>query len=529
MNWILYVLVLIIGTAYFVNRLIYHIHMYQLNSYRLERYARFIKNNANKIFSVAFIIFAIILLLSSALYTLIIDFQHVLLLILWLLVALLKVMNLYRKKEKTKKPLVYTMRVKRILGLTAGLYILFVLVLIRSPLFIFGITIVMLLAPIVMILSNLLLKPFELYLKRYYYDDAKKILRDHKDLIKIGITGSYGKTSSKFILETILSQDFTTLVTPHSYNTTLGVVITVRKSLNRSTEVFVAEMGAKQKGDIKEICDLVEPDYGMVTAVGPQHLETFGSLNNVINTKFEMMEAVKGKDKKGFVNGDSHNVREGMNRFQGVNYIAYGQGKDNQVRIEDVSTSVRGSSFTIASTYGRHSFETKLLGMHNILNIAGAIGIAYELGMTYEKIAIGVKEIKAIPHRLELKSQGDYMILDDAFNSNPTGAKFALDVLSQFDTGQKIIMTPGMIELGNMDKEIHQEFGKQISQVCDEVLLIGENKTIDIKKGLQDSGFDMSKVYVFRSVYEGFAHIHKSIRKGDILLIENDLPDNFNE
>ncbi len=326
-----------------------------------------------------------------------------------------------------------------------------------------------------------------------------------------------------------MSQKYTTLVTPHSYNTTLGVVITVRKSLNRSIEVFVAEMGAKQNGDVKEICDLVVPDYGMVTAVGPQHLETFGSLSNVIDTKFEMIQAVRGNGKKGFVNGDSSNVREGMKRYPDVDYVTYGSREDNKVRIENVKSSVHGSVFDIIIDHKRYTYESKLLGMHNILNIAGAIAIAMELKMTPEQIATGVKEIKPIPHRLELKHQGDYYILDDAFNSNPTGARFALDVLNQFDSGKKIIMTPGMIELGDMDMEVHFEFGRQIAKACDFVLLIGEKKTKDIYLGLKDAGYPMDQVVVLKSVYEGFAYLSKIVTKGDVVLIENDLPDNFNE
>jgi UDP-N-acetylmuramoyl-tripeptide--D-alanyl-D-alanine ligase len=352
------------------------------------------------------------------------------------------------------------------------------------------------------------------------------MLKSHKDLIVIGITGSYGKTSTKFILETILSQEFTTLVTPNSYNTTLGVVITIRNKLNRSHEVFVAEMGAKQKGDIKEICDLVEPDYGIITAVGPQHLETFGNLNNIIQTKFELAQAAK---LKAIVNGDSNNVKKGKILFADPTYISYGTDDNNEVRIDEVKQTIHGSTFTLSSQYGKQIYQTRLLGMHNILNIAAAISMALELGMTYEKIARGVKEIKAIEHRLELKKQNDYYILDDAFNSNPSGAKFALDVLAQFESGKKIIMTPGMIELGDMDEEVHIEFGKQIANVCDIVILIGENKTRHIVKGLKQSGYDMDKVQIKRTVYDGFAYIRSVISKGDVVLIENDLPDNFNE
>lgn len=528
MELYIFISLLVVASFYIFKRTTYHLHMFQLNSYRLERYMRFIKSNRNKIWSPLNMVFIILIVLISAAYTIIKDFQTPILLVFWGGLIALRVYPLYFTKVKTKKPLVYTVRVKRIVGVVIALNIVAIVCMSFNSTSVLWITLLMLSTPVVILTANLILKPFESYLKKYYYNDAKRLLEEHKELKVIGVTGSYGKTSTKFILETILSQQFTTLVTPHSYNTTLGVILTVRNHLNRSTEVFVAEMGAKQKNDIKEICDLVNPDYGVVTAVGPQHLETFGSLSNIIDTKFELMQAVE-KSGKGFVNGDSLNVREGMKRFDKVNYISYGANDDNKVRIQDVKQSIHGSEFSIVSDKGKHTYQTKLLGMHNILNIAGAVGVAMELGMSHDKIAIGVKELKAVEHRLELKRQGDYYILDDAFNSNPTGARFALDVLNQFDSGKKIIMTPGMIELGDMDAEVHFEFGKQIAKVCDQVILIGENKTRHIVKGLKEADYNMENVAILKTVYDGFAHIRNIIGKGDVVLIENDLPDNFNE
>jgi len=528
MDIYIYIALIVVALLYIFKRTIYHLHMYQLNSYRIERYWKFLRSNRKKIFSKTNIIFVISVVLTAAAYTIVKEFQFAILLIIWGVVTLLRVYPLYFTKEKTKKPLVYTVRVKRMVGIIIFINVLVTVLIPFKVTSILWITILMLATPVVMLLANLVLKPFESYLKNYYYRDAKRLLDEHKELKVIGVTGSYGKTSTKFILETILSQQFITFVTPHSYNTTLGVILTVRNHLNRSTEVFVVEMGAKQKNDIKEICDLVNPDIGVITAVGPQHLESFGSLSNIIDTKFELMEAIE-KSGKGFVNGDSNNVRDGMKRFDKVNYVSYGSKDDNKVRIKDVKQSIQGSEFTIVSNKGKQSYQTKLLGMHNILNIAGAVSVAMELGMTYEKIRVGVKELKAVEHRLELKRQGDYYILDDAFNSNPTGARFALDVLNQFESGKKIIMTPGMIELGDMDAEVHLEFGKQIAKVCDKVILIGENKTRHIVKGLEDSNYNMDNVEVLKTVYDGFAFVRKIISKGDVFLIENDLPDNFNE
>ncbi|MBN2221717.1 MAG: UDP-N-acetylmuramoyl-tripeptide--D-alanyl-D-alanine ligase [Vallitaleaceae bacterium] len=524
---VLYVAVLT-GLLYAGIRTLYHLHMFQLNSYRIERYGQFIKSNLHRLFSLGSVFFGVIVVVIGFMYSHTIVFHENYVLLFYTVIFLIRLRPLLFHKERVKKPLAYTMRVKRILATIALLYLCAVLIFVFWIESLMLMTMMFLITPVVLLLANTILIPFEKYLRYYYYNDAKKILNAHKDLKIIGITGSYGKTSTKFFLEKILSQQFNTLMTPHSYNTTLGVVRTVRESLNRSHEVFIAEMGAKQKGDIKEICDLVQPQIGMVTAVGPQHLETFGSLSNVIDTKFELIQAIRNRG-KGFVNGDSCNVEEGMKRNPSVTYITYGTKEQNIVRIKSMVQTPQGTDFIVETPAGEQAYHTRLLGAHNILNIAGAIAIAMELGMSYEKISTGVKEIRPVEHRLELKKQGDYFILDDAFNANPTGAKSALDVLAQFTSGQKIIMTPGMIELGNLDHEMHYEFGKQIAQVCDRVVLIGKLKTKSIYLGLEESGYDLSKVSICNNVYEGFAKIREIVTKGDIVLIENDLPDNFNE
>lgn len=525
MSEILICVMMVASLIYVTKRGIYHLHMFQLNSYRYKRYLRFIKANIHRIIPLSGGIFMGLVLIISALIPR--SDKHEIILSLLIGLYLMRSYPLYFSKEKTKKPLVYTTRVKRILlvmsivyiGATAGLYL---------TIGVIGIVITSLISPIIMVVSNSLLWPYEKYLKVYYYNDAKSILRHDKDLIRIGITGSYGKTSTKFMIEKILGQQFTTLVTPHSYNTTLGVVLTVRKWLNRSHEVFVAEMGAKQKGDIKEICDLVKPKFGMITAVGPQHLETFGSVSNIIDTKFEMAVAVQDNGKC-FVNGDVENIKEGMKRYNQVEYVTYGIGNENDFVITNIEQSPSGSAFDVTYKDSIERYHTRLFGQHNILNITGAIALGKELGMSYERISTGVKELKPVPHRLELKAQGGYYILDDAFNSNPVGAKYALDVLASFKTGQKIIMTPGMIELGELDHKLHKTFGLQIANVCDHVVLIGEKKTKSIVEGLIEAGYDHKKIKVCNNVYEGFSYVATITQKGDVVLIENDLPDNFNE
>lgn len=518
----------LITVVYAVKRSLYHMHMFQLNSYRYKRYGRFLKTNWDRVIPFGGLMFLILIAVLSLLS--IMSEEPNLLIVILGVVYVLRMLPLFLSREKVKKPLVYTTRVKRILTVMAVIYglLLFGCYHISGSYNVMCVVLFSISSPIIMSVANGLLKPYEHLLNKYYYQDAYNILRQDSKLQKIGITGSYGKTSTKFMIDKILSQQLNTLVTPHSYNTPLGVIITVRRWLNRSHEVFVAEMGAKQKGDIEEICQLVNPNIGIITAVGPQHLETFGSLSNVIDTKFEMAVNVQ-KGGVCFVNGDSETIQEGMSRYPNVDYITYGVKETNDLVVSQINQSPAGSGFTIDFMGKSHRYHTKLFGQHNILNIAVAIGVGMTLGITYERIYTGVKELRPVPNRLEFKKQGDYYILDDAFNSNPTGAKYALDVLDSFEKGHKIIMTPGMIELGEMDHELHVTFGEQIAEVCDYAVLVGKKKTKSIVEGLMNKGFNEEHIYVVGSVYEGFATLSAIAEKGDIVLIENDLPDNYNE
>ena len=294
----------------------------------------------------------------------------------------------------------------------------------------------------VVILINSINKPIEDSINKGFYNAAKKKLEEMPNMKVIGITGSYGKTSTKYILSTILEQKYNVLMTPESFNTTLGVVRTINENLNSMHQIFVCEMGAKNIGDIKEICDLVHPEYGILTAIGPQHLETFKSLENVRKTKMELVEAVTNK---AFVNYEDENIIE--TKIEKDN-IKYGISQNCDTYAYDIKITEEGSIFNVHTKDGEiTNIKTKLLGEHNIQNILGCIAIAVHLGLTNEQIANGIAKIKPIEHRLQiLPNKNGITVIDDAFNSNPVGSKMALDVLKSFE-GRKIIITPGMVEL----------------------------------------------------------------------------------
>ena len=366
--------------------------------------------------------------------------------------------------------------------------------------------------------------PVDKAVTRWYINDAKRILKEHKDLTVIGITGSYGKTSTKFILNRILSEKYNVVATPHSFNTPMGVVRTVREYLKPQTQIFICEMGAKNIGDIKEICDIVHPKYGIITSVGEQHLDTFKTVDNVFKTKFELATEVLNNGGEMFVNGDS---KELISRIDKTLYSVYGTDSFD-FRATDICYGKNGSDFTLNLGDSEVRLSTRLLGLHNILNIAGAAALSYKLGVTPENIRFAVSSLKPTEHRLEIKqSVAGSTLIDDAYNANPEGSIEALHVLSRFDNMKKVVITPGLIELGAREHDCNFALGLEAAKICDIIIFVGINRSAPLKEGAVSQHFPEDKLFVAASfkeameIYSGFAD------KNTVVLLENDLPDNY--
>jgi UDP-N-acetylmuramoyl-tripeptide--D-alanyl-D-alanine ligase len=436
------------------------------------------------------------------------------------------------RPRRAKKPLVYTNRVKRMLATYAVFLaaLLFLFFHAESPKAqVAYLASAHLLAPGFIFLVNGVNRPLEKFINRRYVQDAKRRLRQHPGLIVVGVTGSYGKTSTKFFLHKLLSVKYDVLMTPESFNTTLGVVRTLREELKPFHEVFVCEMGARNVGDIAEICDIVKPRYGVLTSIGPQHIESFKSLENVVKAKFELPDALPG-DGTAFLNfGNSHIRAEVVRRGQNGRTVTYGFSQDCDYCARNVATSGVGSSFFVRMPdFTEMSFETQLIGTHNVENILAAIAVADFLGVERHRIAAGVRRLESVPHRLQLIRHGKDLIIDDAYNSNAAGAKAALDVLAMFD-GCKILVTPGMIELGTQERELNKTFGAQASEVCDFVVLVGKRQTESIQKGLRNAGYPAEKIFIADDLFQGLAQTGELDAGGKqkVVLLENDLPDNY--
>ena len=512
-NCILLNTFIIISYIYLLYKSKHAYHMLQLESYKNKRYVKWIKNNKTiKIKELILIIPSIIIFFNFKL-GLIIN-------IIWV-----SILILFKNKYTEKKPLVVTARIKRmyitelliliLLGVLANLYNNSVILL----------NILIIFSYIFILLINIINSPIEKSIQLKYYKKAKRKLESNRNLKVIGITGSYGKTSTKSIIGTILSQKYNTLITPESYNTTMGVVRTINEKLDNIHQVFVCEMGAKNIGDIKEICDLVNPEYGVLTAIGPQHLETFKTLENVKNTKMELVNSLP-ENGKSFVNFEDENIKE--IKFNSNN-ITFGLNEKCDYYATDIEINEFGSNFNINMKDKRIiNVKTKLLGVHNIVNIIGAVAICDELGLSKEEIIAGIRFLKPVIHRLELKrNPNGSIIIDDAYNSNVKGAKMALDVLGNFKNKKRVLITPGIVDLGDKIEEYNKNLGKQAAGRCDYIILVGEKQAKPILEGILEEGYNKEKVYIAKDITEAINRMNEIMDSNTVVLFENDLPDNY--
>lgn len=525
----------------------YLIHMMQLEGYRNNNFRKWLidfnhkayigKLKLGTIASIIAIVVMVVGILTEA-------FSETIYFISILAWCAFTVYGMMVKREKAKKDLVYTARVKRLFAIHMAINVVsigIVIALLRivakgNPMdvpFAFLIATVMVYFQTqVLMLSNTLAKPVEESINKKFFVAAQKKIRSMDNLKVVGITGSYGKTSTKFLMATILEEKFKTLKTPESYNTPMGVSKVINETLDPSYEAFVAEMGARNIGDIKEMSELVGHKIGILTSVGPAHLETFKSIENIMNTKYEIIEALP-EDGIAIFNYDNEYVRQLADRTTKLKKLVYGIEDIDRVDVyaKDIKVMETGSEFTLGVKGGEElSCRTSLLGAHNILNLLAGASAGIALGMTLEEIARGMAKVEPVPHRLQLINPGTgVIIIDDAFNSNPDGAKAALDVLSKFESGRKIIITPGMIELGDKEYEANKEFGKNIAKVCDFAILVGENRTKPIREGIEEQGFDSNSLFVVSKLDYATQVLQKIVRPKDVVLFENDLPDNYNE
>ena len=509
----------VLVTFYVCTVLKYELQMLQQNSYRIERYLRWLKSDLGAVRRWTDLLLLGVLMIFGAKAW-----------IAGLVGVVMAARGVRLLRKRYKKPLVFTARARR-LYVTAILLTLGVTVWVALTSAIDSAVVAAAACGFfsfaVMVVSTVINWPVDRAINRWFYNDARRILAGMPNLIVIGITGSYGKTSTKHYLYRILSEKYNVLMTPGSFNTTLGVVRTIREQLKSYHEIFIVEMGAKQPGDIREICNLVHPRIGIITAVGEQHLESFKTIENVQRTKFELVDALPS-DGVAILNNDFEYIaNRPVSNVRRV--IRYGMECDGvDYKIEKVRYGAQETTFEVVDRDNRMALATRLVGSCNLSNLLACCIAARELGMSDTQIALGVAQIEQVEHRLNVKhTSGGVTIIDDAFNSNPQGAKMALEVLKGFGPGKRILVTPGLIELGTKQYEYNHRFGVQAATSCDYAIVVGRYNAEAIETGLKEGGLADDRIFRAQNFAEATRQLQQVVAKGDVVLYENDLPDTF--
>jgi UDP-N-acetylmuramoyl-tripeptide--D-alanyl-D-alanine ligase len=434
-------------------------------------------------------------------------------------------------RSPVKKALVMTPRARRLLGCAAILSVGTCLVLLagweRLGL---GIAwLLPMLAPAVLVVSRTIMEPIEASIRDWYIRDARRTLAGYAPIV-VGITGSYGKTSTKFFTAHLLESRYRVLMTPESYNTAMGICRVIRGQLGPEHEVLVVELAENEKGGFEHLLCLVPCSISIVTSVGLQHLEEFGS------------KAAIGRVMKGFVsmpesgstvvlNADDPVLAE-IGSVQGKRILraSAGGSLSSDLYAENIVMSADGLSFDIVMSQDeRFACCTKLLGWHNVENILLAVAVARELGVSWNAIQDSVSTLQAPPHRLQVMAgAGGVRIIDDAFNSNPAGFAMAMEVLAAFPS-RRVLVTPGLVSLGKVEDAANIEAGRRAAGAADTVILVGPKKTRLVREGLLSAGFPETNILTACSLEEVTGLMRSLLKPGDTVMFENDLPDTYNE
>lgn len=359
---------------------------------------------------------------------------------------------------------------------------------------------------------------------RYMRHTHNKLTSDER-LLRIGITGSYGKTSVKNFLYTMLAEKYNVLATPASYNTPMGISKAIG-DLDNTYDVFIAEMGARRAGDIRTLMKMVEPQCTILTGVNSQHLESFGSQENILREKLRALELDEGG-----IAVVNYALKDEVEKFferrrrPRIVYAGLDEGAD--IWADEISVSDEGSVFFLNIDGDRYELHTRLLGRHNVENILLAAAMAYAIGVEVPFILHAIEQLEPIPHRLQLIEGNGLRIIDDSFNSNPDGAAMALDTLSLFEH-RRVVITPGLVELGSRESEENYKLGIKLSETADLVMLVGAKRTDPIRRGLIDGGFG-GEIHIYDSLKDAEDDFKNRLRLNDVLLILNDLPDIYDE
>lgn len=335
--------------------------------------------------------------------------------------------------------------------------------------------------PVTALMVVLLSAPTKIY-HQNQIAKAKEILQNHKPMLVIGITGSYGKTSTKEYLYEILSTKYKVLKTRDSKNSPIGIAEVIISDLKPEHEIFIVEMGAYKQGEIKGMCEIVKPSVGIVTAINAQHQDLFGSIENTVKAKFELIEGLSGK-KIAILNSDNEYTRQMMEkaRESGKNLWVFGKEKNSDLMAqnyfysEKIEVTDHNISFVISNKTQKEKVQANILGEHQVINILAAIAGAVASGMTLKDAAKATTLIKPIAKTIQpVTGINGSLFINDTFNNNPDAAIAALKFLER-SKGKKILVFQPMIELGAYADSSHERVGEIAGNICDSIILTNNN------------------------------------------------------
>ena len=445
----------------------------------------------------------------------------------------------YKPAVPIKKPFVYTPRVFRlfaVLVIVEAAILVFTGSLFGYRGFVTALVALGYLQMYMVAIANGVARPLESVLQEGFKKKAREKLAGKKI---IGITGSYGKSGTKEAIAHLLETKFPLFKTPRSYNTPLGLCKAVNEKIEPSHELFVTEMGATRRGDIKELCEICPPDIAIITSTGEAHLESFGTPEEVALTKFEIADAL-GKNGVLFINNDYERSRRLAAKFisqkrfrstQRPRLITYGLETESDYMPFNLKCGREGSVFDLKTPDSvLEKMTIKLLGKLNGINVTAAFAVGRHLGLNSDSLKAAAATLPQMEHRLQVRENpGSYLVIDDGFNANPIGAAVAVETLGYFEGLQKILVTPGIVDLGGRQETANFDFGQTAARYCDRVILINRRRTQPIKNGLLEAGFAEDKIESFPSLAEAKPFINSVADEKSVVLFENDLPDHMEE
>ena len=519
-------------------RMLFFLHIFQLETYKPGRYVQWLRDHTGSALVETSHMAGVGLLALAGVGFSFVDPFWVALGVLpaW---ALAFISSKPYRRSKEKKPLAFTARMTRLTiaaGLLAGALVgagagfgYATSNLSGVFWYLLGLFVADFGAPIWVLASAYTVLPIERSIQQGFKDQARATVDSRRDLTVIGITGSYGKTSTKFIIAELLKQKYNVLATPGSYNTPMGICLVVNEKLKPEHQVLVLEMGIRYPGDIEELCRIAPPDIGVVTTVGVAHLETMGSVEAIAQEKGSLLEHMRPGG-PAILNADNEHVAAMTSRASGDVWRVSVEGDASaEITARDIRYDASGTSFAVTDDTGTEAtFSTQLLGKHNVLNILLAVAVGREMGLRLRQMAHAIERVEPVEHRLQLREDGPITIIDDAFNSNPVGARNAVDILSQFEAERRVIVTPGMVELGDRQWTENRSLGEFIAQRnLDLVVLVGDEQTAPLQEGLQAQDFPTERMKVFDSLFDAQDFLQTYLQPGDVVLYENDLPDQY--